>query len=152
VIDAFVLLTPFLVLGVVLLLGFAGCSFELPEPPPPPQLTLVGRVPSSLTILRSRFEVIEPGSTFLRILTDLVRTDDGSGTVVLSFVITEPTPGTWTATFKVQVSDGTRQQFTEGTGTFIVDEGSRCSASFEVSGSPSTNDLKTEFVGLICEG
>jgi hypothetical protein len=46
-VDLVVLLTPLLVLSVVALLGFAGCSFEARVGP---DLALLARVPTGLTV------------------------------------------------------------------------------------------------------
>ncbi len=149
-VDWFVILTPLLVLAMILLLGFTGCDFKLPEAEPS-RLTLEVRLPSQLTFLRSLFQLIEPGSAFLRTVTDLVRTDDGFGTIVLSHVIDEPVQGSWSVVCALQVSDRTRQAFSQGAGLFTLDPGARCVAEFETSGAPATNDFKVSFIGLVCE-
>jgi hypothetical protein len=49
--DSFLIVAPLLVLAVVLLLGFAGCSFEHGFLPSDPTLTFRARVPTALTVV-----------------------------------------------------------------------------------------------------
>jgi hypothetical protein len=53
--DTFLIVAPVLILGVVLVLGFAGCQFN-PGVPPDPTLKFRVRVPADLTV--------SPGVTF----------------------------------------------------------------------------------------
>lgn len=52
-VDEVVILTPLLVLGVILVLGFAGCSFE--GAVGPPRLYMRARVPTALTVTQVLF-------------------------------------------------------------------------------------------------
>jgi hypothetical protein len=152
-VDSFVLLTPILALAVVLLLGFAGCKYTPPSPPPPaPVLTLEVRVPTAFTVLQSQFRWIRPGSSVLESTTGLDVTDDGSGTSVHSHRVGEnPELGTWQVTCRMQVSDATRQDAASVDATFVLDEGTTGGdAIFTTRGSPGTNDFAVDFLpGLV---
>jgi hypothetical protein len=148
-VDWFVPLAPLLVLAVILLLGFTGCEFHPPEPPP--TLVLKVLVPSALTVNQSQFEWTQPGSTILESTTTLDRTDDGSGTVLLSHSIGDnPTLGTWAVTCRLRVQVGTRQASGTKDSTFTLDDGTPGGdAIFSTVGSPATNDFAIVFDGLV---
>ena len=57
--DAVVLLTPLLMLGALLLLAFAGCSFE-PGAVSAPALYIQVRVPTTLTVTEIVYRAVNP--------------------------------------------------------------------------------------------
>jgi hypothetical protein len=150
VVDWFVLLTPFLVLSVIFLLGFTGCDLAFPLDPVQNPLTLEIRLPSQLTVNEAQFRFTQPGSNTLETTTSLDRTDDGSGTAVLSHLIPQPATGDWAVTCRIQVVDGSGQASDTTIGTFTIDQAEPASdAIFETSGSPATGDFKVLFTGLV---
>jgi hypothetical protein len=149
VVDWFVVLSPLLVVAVILLLGFTGCDLIFTVNPPP-GLTLRILVPSQLTVVDSRFVFTQPGTTTQETLTGLDRSDDGSGTVVLSHVVDSPAKGSWTVNAGLIVSDGTRQDSATVDGPFTLDDDAPGgTATFEASGSPATNDFTLTFDGFV---
>lgn len=148
--DWFVVISPLAVLGIVLLLGFAGCDlvFKVRSP-----LALRIRVPSGLTILDSRLSYIEPGSTAQVTVTGLSGADDGSGVTVLEHVIASPAEGGWEVDCGLRVSDGVKQAAASVDGVFtLTDEDSGGTATFEASGAPATLDFTIVFTGFVQNG
>lgn len=147
--DWFVLLTPLVVLGVLLLLGFAGCHkvFGLDPVGPVHTLTLEVRVPSDLQVRQNRFQWTRPGSTVVESTNVLDRRDEANS-FVLSCVVDGAIGGDWKVACRllveeaaVQADDITPYDFTlmdDTDGTFL----------FETVGRPSTNDFEVVPVGL----
>jgi hypothetical protein len=147
----YLLLTPLLALAVLLVLGFAGCSFEhgtLPPPPPIFILTLAVRVPVALSVIATRFEWTEPAATTPTPATDVTATTEGD-TVVISHVVGPLIEGTWLASCRLQVQDASGQRDTDNGDGMFVDAPESSTALFEARGSPSTNNFKVLFVGRV---
>ncbi len=58
-VDWVVIVTPLLALGVLLLLGFAGCKYN-PPPSEPNEVDIVVRVPTALTATEIVFRCVPP--------------------------------------------------------------------------------------------
>jgi hypothetical protein len=145
--DWVVLLTPLLVLGIVLLLGFAGCSFEARVAS---TLTLRARVPSALSVTRVTFRWTGPGEDGEQVLPDPtpVRTEGGDN--VFEHEVYYSASGGWMTTCQVRVREGTMVAADEAPGDFI-DDGSISEpiAVYQASGSPSTGNFAVIFAGLL---
>ncbi len=156
--DAFVLLTPLLVLAVVLLLGFTGCDlvFKL-DPPTPSPLIMGARVPKEFTILQglgpqgSRIAWLEPGATSITTAQALETQDQGSEFVLLFASVPDRPDGTWTVQCRVQVQEGSQQAQDEATATFTLTEDDvfATTAVFITFGRPSNNNFRVQFFGLV---
>jgi hypothetical protein len=149
--DWFVLLTPLLVLAVIALLGFTGCDLVFVVNPPAAELSLEVRVPSAFTVQQVRFEWTRPGANTPESTETPERKDEGPDITVLFTRIAEPELGSWSAGCRLQVRDGAAQAADVGTGLFVLDAESpnKAAARFETSGSPSTNDFKVLFTGVV---
>jgi len=146
--EPVLILAPVLFLAVVALLGFAGCQLVFPAEPAG-SLTLRVRVPSQLTIVAAQFRWIEPASTTFQTTTELERTDDGSGTTILSQEVTEAPVGSWMVNCRMQVADGSGQAADSIEVTFILDDANRPgTADFQTVGRPVTGDFAILFTGL----
>ena len=150
--DWLLILAPLLVLGVVLLVGFAGCSFEAGLPPvaPAPALSLALRVPATLS-------VDAPGVMFFHTSPSAIAGSETVSTPALDLgdnVFTAPlTPeaGTWTARCEVTVRDAGGQAADAASVDFSFnwDETLGNSvAAFRVDGSPSAPPVTIVVVGL----
>ncbi len=147
-VDWFVVLSPLLVVAVILLLGFTGCDLVFTVNPPP-SLTLEIRVRSALTVVEARFVFTQPGTTTQETVTGLERSDDGSGTIVLSHGIDSPAKGAWSVNAGLIVSDGARQDSASVDGPFTLDDGAPGgTATWEASGSPQV-DFALGFIGFV---
>ena len=108
------IITPLLVLAVVLLLGFAGCTFtgytEPPEPPPPTTLILRARVPTVLTALGGvSFRWIRPYGTMEEVETVTEFKPDGANNVYeRGFPSTMA--GLWHVSCEMTAQDGGNQE------------------------------------------
>jgi len=125
-VDWFVLLTPILVLGVILLLGFTGCDLVFVVNPPPSQLNLKVRTPAEFTVDQANtgFSWTDPVSGTFERTTTLDRTDEGTGIAILSHLIKDREAGSWTVSCRIRVTDGSGQSAADGVnGQFVLDEG-----------------------------
>lgn len=149
-VDWFVLLTPLLVLAVIGLLGFTGCDLVFPLDAPP-GLKFEVKVPVQLTVIEALFQYTQPGKTTQETTPELDRTDDGSGIVVLSHVLTNPAHGAWSVTCRIQVRDGTGQAGSTVVGDFTIDDSAAgtSEAIFTTLGRPGTGDFRVMFTGFV---
>lgn len=103
--DSFLLITPLLVLAVVLLLGFAGCGFNV-YVPGEPTLTFRARVPIGLTALGGvSFRWIRPAGTIEEVETVTSFAPDGKDNVY-EHQITSPEDGMWRVSCEMVAEDG----------------------------------------------
>src|SRR5687768_1924300 len=124
--DVVVLLTPFIILVVMLLFGFAGCSIlynpdNLPDAPN--ELLLAVRVPAALTVRSVRFRWTDPNGVTLEITQDNPGgTPEDDNNVFSHLAATNPLPGAWMVRCRVTVreADGATDQ-SQGEGTFSLD-------------------------------
>ena len=154
-VDEIVIYTPLLVLGVVLLLGFAGChrvfglEYVEPDPPPPgPYVRLRARVPTALAVRDIVFvwdpPNVDGGSETLDKPTP--SSQDGNDNLFDFDLKMEPDDGSWTVTCTVRVTGGTGQG-ASAMGTFTLPGTSVPPvATFQATGGPT--ELAVMFVGL----
>lgn len=148
--DAFVLLSPLVVLAMLLLLGFAGCDLVFVIEPPPPILTLKVQFPSDLTVELAQFGFIPPGTTQLQTTEALAREDGEAGISTLSHAITSPALGGWVAGCRMQVSEGSDQASDFLEVSFTLDEQTpQGDAVFQALGRPANNNFRIVFNGLV---
>lgn len=142
--DWFILLTPLLVLGVILLLGFTGCDkiFSVPFEPPERSLTLQVRVPSSVTVREHEFRWLRPMKDW-EPSPNLETIDEGTGIVIYQFVVPPPIAiGMWRVECKLKVKGMGDSAKGEGDFVFYDTDPPICSFVFSTEGTPSTNDFK----------
>jgi hypothetical protein len=146
--DWVLLLTPLLVLGVVLLLGFAGCSFEHGRFPPSPRFEV--RVPSTLTVTRLTFKWTPPGGMEIPLpIPDPTPTRIEDGQNVFEHNIPEGGSGQWMTSCEVRVREGTRVAADEATGDFPLDDSlDDPVVTYQASGAPSSGDFTVIYAGL----
>jgi hypothetical protein len=109
--DSFLIITPLLVLAVVLLLGFAGCTFaEGTAPAPKPTLLFRTSVPTSLTAVGGvSFRWIRPTGVMEEVATVTLFTQDGVHNVYKrEFPSTEA--GLWHVSCETVAEDGGNQE------------------------------------------
>jgi hypothetical protein len=109
--DSLLILAPLLVLAVVLLLGFAGCTFAsgTPEPPPPPTLIFRARVPTNLTAeLGVSFRWIRPTGTMEEATVTSFETDGADN--VYERHISSPGNGIWHVSCEMVAQNGGGQE------------------------------------------
>jgi hypothetical protein len=150
-IDWVVLLTPLLVLAVVALLGFAGCSFESRVAPP---LDLRARVPKALTVTQVVFRWTPPGGT----LTQQTYTNptpsftDGPDNVYRHGLYKPLPVGIWMSSCRVTVQEGSGPPDEDGDqGDFLYDDSVTLQATYQASGSPSGGNFAVTFTGAFEE-
>jgi hypothetical protein len=150
VIEWWLLLTPVLVLGVVLLLGFAGCSYN-PRRAEPRELTLRARVPTALTVTRILFLWTPPGETELQhelINPTPVRTEGADG--LYEHTLSPAANGSWEVGCRVEVRVGAANAADADRGTFTLDDSNPDSAApFQAAGSPAGGNFTVIFTGLV---
>jgi hypothetical protein len=151
-VDWYLILTPLLGAALVALLGFTGCNpiLGLDETSLVPPLELKVRVPSSLTVVSTRFRWTPPGATNLTSSTNVVVGTDGPDTTVISYTIGLPIAGTWPVACRVTVEDSGGQADDQGEGMFMLDTNlDSVTANFDTSGGPSTNNFKVSYAGAV---
>jgi hypothetical protein len=125
------ILAPLLVLGVVLLFGFAGCSFDRGVQPEPPLLVLRATVPAAYVVLAVspsdlpgvKFFWKRPGG-ITESLVDTTPTAGMDGVVavhVYEVKVATPGNGVWTARCDMAVQEGTTRADGSATHDFIPD-------------------------------
>jgi hypothetical protein len=145
--DALLIITPLLVLGVVLLAGFAGCDvvFGLTDPPPEPPvppttLTFKARLPNALTPTPGvQFAWTRPGMAEEEPVSVDTFTQDGADKVY-EYSIPMPAAGMgWLGRCIMTVDEG-GQTATASSPTCMFDlpDGVDSVFSFQAKGSPST--------------
>lgn len=148
-VDWVVLLTPLLVLSVVALLGFAGCSFEARVSPP---LDIRARVPAALTVTQVIFWWTPPGGTLTQeVLTNPTPsfTDGPDNVYRQSFY--DPPVGTWMSSCRVTVQEGSATDEDGDQGDFLYDDSVTLRATYQASGSPSGGNFAVTFTGAFEE-
>jgi hypothetical protein len=153
--DLVVLLTPFILLLVVLLFGFVGCSIiynpdNLPDPVN--ELLLIARVPATLTVRSFRFRWTDPFDVTTEIeQTNPVGTLENGHNVFSHLAATPAAAGRWLVRCRVAVREaGGATANDQGEAEFDVEtSGGRYTAQFEATGTPTGADFLVTFVGLI---
>lgn len=157
--DLAVILTPLLVLGVLMMLGYAGCKFDtsgvITTDPlfPTPGLYMVVRVPTAFTVTTIEYHyslndgltsnVVQPNPTAAD------TEDQGSVGVYVNNCGTGY--GAWVLRCVVEASEGGgAPQRGEAVGLINFDDLStdRPRANFSTTGSPSGGDFKVIFLGF----
>jgi hypothetical protein len=148
-VDWVVIVTPVLVVGVLLLLGFAGCETFFPLVGPN-DLEIVVRVPTTLPVPQIDYRCDEPGGGSTQFLDTQPTAESTDGLDSLySHSCGVLIDGAWTVRVRVTANDGVSAQIT-AQGTFTLD-GSDATpvATFQASGTPSGGDFAVAFVGVI---
>jgi hypothetical protein len=157
VLDSVVILTPLLVLGVLLLLGYAGCTFDPSgtvgtgsDPFDLPGLYIVVSVPTALTVTEIEYRCLEPDGDRVE-LTDTNPTasylEDGDEVFVHN--CGDAVAGTWGVGCGVTVSEAGLTERRDADGTVILDgTDTYPKAKFQASGTPSGGDFDVNFVGF----
>jgi hypothetical protein len=165
--DSLLILAPLLVLAVVLVLGFAGCGFEVRVGGV--DLTFKAKVPTTLEVLPPaggapagvRFVWRRPSGTTEEQADVTGFVDDGAGNNVYSFVIPdlpqedEPEPGGWLGRCQMtvraggQTADAVSNQGQNYPFT-VPDDNQDHLLSFTARGSPATpqDPFKIDVVGF----
>ena len=147
-VDWVVLLTPLLILGVVALLGFAGCGFEgkLPPPTPPtPVLTLRARVPTTLTVTGLTFNWTPPqGAPGQQPFTNPMASGTDEDDSFYDHKISDPPTGSWTVRCRVAVQEGAATDEAIANGGFTLD-GSLTYPTANFQGSGTASDFNLTF-------
>jgi hypothetical protein len=151
--DALLIATPLLVLAIVLLLGFAGCSFEPGQAQPPvepdPRLRFRVRVPSNLTVTAGvTFTWTRPTSVVESAVVTVPTAT--SPEQVFEQEVPTPEPGAWVGRCEMDAIESdvvaTSQDhpftpdFTTTPDTVVA---------FHAEGSPSAGTFQIIFDGLI---
>ena len=146
--DWFVLITPLVVLGVLLLLGFAGCDVVF-------GLEYVGtvkfkvRIPPQFTVIEARFTWIRPGATVEETTTTLTTEPEEEGDVVLARLVSPAEEGTWSVTCSLNIQDTTAQATAEATHQFMHVKEQSETVVFDTRGRPNNNNFQVVFQELI---
>lgn len=148
--DEVILVTPFLVLGVLLLLGFAGCSFE--GAVGTPAFSFQVRVPTALTVTEIVYRATKPGggSVNEKVTNPSPSWTDGDQNVFF-FSDGEPAMGGWTVSPLVTVSQNgaTAQDGPQPPVPVMVDGSDDFpTANFQASGTPSAGNFDVVYTGL----
>lgn len=148
-VDWVVLLTPLLVLSVVALLGFAGCSFEGRVSAP---LALRVRVPTALTVTQVVFRWTPPGGTLTQhVLTNPTPfSTDGPDNLYQHGLWGLPV-GMWMTSCRVTVQEGTATAEDGAQGDFLYDDSVSLRATYQASGMPSGANFAVSFAGAFEE-
>jgi hypothetical protein len=159
------ILTPLLVLGVVLLLGFAGCIFHPgtpPIPPPPPhKLIFRATVPTAFAVLAVgpsdlpgvKFIWMRPGGT-TESLVAITPTLGMDGTVpvhVYEIDIATPGDGVWTGRCDMTVREGSATAVGSSMDHFFTPDFAatpQTAVSFRGEGSPQAGLFAVVYAGL----
>ena len=146
-VDTVVLLTPVAVLGLVLLLGFAGCRFD-PSAAAGPSLLFRARVPTALVTTQVVFGWESPSTPRDQTVLDnpSPASVDGADNLFQFFLNGEPAAETWTVRCQVTVQGGASPG-PIANAMFTLD-GSLNSpiATFQATGGAA--DLAVTFVGV----
>jgi hypothetical protein len=147
-VDLVVLLTPLLVLSVVALLGFAGCSFEARVGP---DLALLARVPTGLTVTEVVFRWTPPeGPVSQQVLTNPTPLTTEGPDNVYRHGLYDPPVGRWLTSCRVTVQDATGSAVDGDQGDFnLQDPDSFLQATYQASGSPSGGNFAVSFAGAV---
>jgi hypothetical protein len=147
----FVALTALLVLAVVVLFRFVGCDVVFGLAKIPATIAVQVDVPTELTFRQVRFQTDRPNGVSTEFTKDNpTGTTTPDGFARFSHDEGQPVVGIWTVRCRVAITDsnGIEAQ-KQGLGTFMIDDADASrTASFQVSGSPSTNNFDVNFVGL----
>ena len=149
------ILAPVLILGVVLILGFAGCGFQGPTIPPTeptPALTFRARVPTALTVpMGVTFIWTRPGGV-QETATATASTPDGADNAY-ELAISTPEAGGWVARCEMTVQEGGQAaDATSGDFQFMPDFTTptpQYVLLFQASGGPLEPPFKITTVGLM---
>jgi hypothetical protein len=140
--ESLLILAPLLVLALVLLLGFAGCSFEpgAADPTPVPTLTFRARVPNTLEVLAPgvKFFWTRPGATTEETATVAAPTAVDGAVNVFDQAIPTPEAGSWLGRCEMAVREGGQaQEGSSGDSPFdLPAETENYVYLFETDGSP----------------
>ncbi len=143
--DWFVILGPLLVLGIVALLGFAGCSFE-GGTLSPWTVTLRTRVPTAINVLGAGFVLDAPSTPPATVQVSAPTSEAGFN--VYEHVLTEPEIGTWQVTAAVRAGAAGNPVNAEATTPLLFDYTSRV-AEFEASGDPAQGTFRVDFISFV---
>jgi hypothetical protein len=144
--DWFVILGPVVVLAVVALLGFAGCSFEGGSLPP--SLTFKLRVPDALTIVQAGFVFTDPAMVRTPIDAPTASTEPGFN--VFTHSLYTPAPGSWEITAATRASATGAPMAAQAVTTVVFpSDGTRWRVDFEASGDPDAGTLRVDFVAFV---
>jgi hypothetical protein len=147
--DPIVLLTPFLVLVVILLLGFAGCSARVYGSWPYP-LSVVVRVPTTLTVTLLRFDWTDPegDSGGLAVDNPTPEHQEGDDNVFSRLIQRNPSPGEWTGHCELTVLDGQGSTATDQEPYEFLLVPEYRNVTFRVSGTPADQNFEVMWGGL----
>jgi hypothetical protein len=147
--DAVVVLTPIVVMGVLLLLGFAGCDVVFGLRPVPHTLCVRVRVPVALMVTEITLRIGRPGGeiTILRRPDPIPGSTDG-GDNVFRVDDGQLQDGSWTVSCRVRVVENGVTADRTGQGTFVLDGTIEAPcANFKASGTPSAG-FNVAYTGL----
>jgi hypothetical protein len=148
--DWVVLLTPVLVLGVVLLLGFAGCGFEGRIAPSLQTLTFVVRVPTTVTVTRLSITwTPQEGTAGMEDRPNPTPARTEGTDNVFEHVLDSPDEGFWMTTCRLRVQEGTANADVTTPGDFTLDADLNTvpAATWQASGSPAGGTFALTFGG-----
>jgi hypothetical protein len=151
--DAAVVLTPIVVLGALLLLGFAGCRSILDIQDPvvsPSGLSFELRVPTALTVTEVVFRAVNPSGVQNAVaLTNPVADVREEDEFLFRHRDGDLVPGGWSLTCEVTASDEGATAQDDGRADVIVEEPPHwATAGFRATGTPSGGDFTVGFAGL----
>lgn len=146
--DPVILVTPVLVLGVLLLLGFAGCSFE--GGTLTPALYILVRVPTALTVTEIVFRAVNPNGVGSPVpVPDPTPAYVDGNDNVFSHHAGDPVPGGWMMGCRVTVREnGATATAGAQRNVIVATEQDYLTAVFQASGTPSGGDFTVVPVGM----
>ena len=155
------ILTPLLVLGVVLLLGFAGCEFDPGVQPVTRSLVFRATVPAAFTVLAVdgnhppgvQFIWMRPGGqTGSQVVTAFTAGMDGVTHVkVYEFYIPTPEDGVWIGLCNMAVREGSASALGSSMSHFFTPDFAATpytAVSFRGEGSPLAHEFAVVYAGI----
>lgn len=148
--DAVALLTPILVLGVLLLLGYAGCDAVFGLDPVPHNMCVLARVPEDLVVTEINVRFERPGGEITIVPTpNPIPGSTEGGNNVFRVNDGPVKDGTWKVTCRVTVVEDAATATRARAGTFILDGTIEAPcANFQASGTPSAGTFDVLYEGV----